>query len=346
MNVVGKVGPGGRWGLIALNMGGPDRPEAIEPFLRNLLADRDMIRLPLPLKPLQGTFARLIAKRRAGVVRVNYEHLGGASPLLDFTWKQARAIAAILCELGVDTTPFVAMRYWHPFANEVAREIASAKLDGLIVLSLYPQFSYATSGSSLKDMTVALARAGLGAMPVVSIDRFPTLPGYIDATAASIVRAVEAIGGPAPHVLFSAHGLPQKYVDSGDPYRKEIELSYRAMVGRLPRHLECSLSFQSRVGPQQWLKPYTDAHVRELAARGVKRLLMIPLAFVSDHVETLSEMDVDYGGLARSLGMEFHRAPALNDDPTFMRALAELAFARWSEREPHPIERTGGRVRA
>ena len=228
----------------------------------------------------------------------------------------------------------VAMRYWHPFADEVAAKLRELKPSGIFVVSLYPQYSFATGGSSIKDLEQSLDRAGVTGAHRIIVDRFPTLDGYLDATAASVMREIEAMGEPRPHMQFSAHGLPQAYVDRGDPYRQEIEQTYRGVVSRLRGPIECTLSFQSRVGPQQWLRPYTDDHVRELAARGVKRLLMVPLAFVSDHVETIYEMEEEYGTLARRLGMEYRRAPALNDDAIFTGALAGLLHARWRESAP------------
>jgi ferrochelatase len=290
--------------------------------LRNLLSDPALVKLPFPMSLFQKPFARIAARRRLAHARHGYDDMGGGSPLLGHTEAQAAGVARELVALGVDARPFVGMRYWHPFADEAAAAIKALDPRGTIVISLYPQFSPATGGSSVDDMLRALREAGLTDRPVVVVDRYPVLPGYVDATVASVEGGLDAMGQPAPHVLFSAHGLPQKYIDRGDPYLVEIRQTYDAVRKKLDPALECSLAFQSRVGPLEWLRPYVEDHLRALAGRGVRRLLMVPLGFVSDHIETLHEMDDTYAGIARSLGMEFRRTPALNDDPMFVRALA------------------------
>lgn len=319
------------WALVALNMGGPDDLASVRPFLRNLLADPYIVRLPWPMSLLQGKFADFVSKKRAPKVAEGYRLIGGGSPLRCWTELQAIKAARAASELGLPCRPFVAMRYWKPFAVEAAAEIRALRdaegLAGIVVLSLYPQFSSATTETSVLDFREALDAAGLAAVPRVEIDRYPTLPGYVDATAASVRRALSP-DGTRPFVLFSAHGLPESYVKRGDPYRREIEETYRAVVARLPAGFEYGLSFQSRVGPAKWLQPYTDAFVEELARRGVKDLLMVPLAFVSDHIETSFEMDTLYGDLARGLGMKFSRVPALNGDDVFCAALGALVAER------------------
>lgn len=320
--------PEGGVAVVVLNMGGPDRLESVEPFLANLLADPALIRLPFFMRPFQGGFARFIARRRSVEVRENYAKIGGGSPLRCWSELQAILVCRGLASRGIVATPHVAMRYWHPFADEAVAELRASKPRAVVVLSLYPQFSGATSGSSLDDMKAALVRGGMGDIPCVVIDRFPALPGYLDATAATIRDALDTMGGPTPHVTFSAHGLPVSYIKSGDPYRDEIEATFRGILERLPEGLDTSLCFQSRVGPAEWLRPYTEDHVADLARRGVKRLLMVPLAFVSDHIETLYEMDMLYGAEAVRLGMEFRRVPALNGSPLLADALTQLVSER------------------
>lgn len=321
-----------QYALVVMNMGGPDSMDAVEPFLRNLLGDPELVRLPFPISLFQKSFAKIIAKRRLDHARHGYEHMGGSSPLICHTTMQARGIARELSLLGAPAEPFVAMRYWHPFADEVAAELRVLDPECICLVSLYPQFSPATGGSSINDMLRALRAAGLDRKLIVVIDRYPTLGGYLDASVASVRRDLEAMGAPQPHVLFSAHGLPQKYIDRGDPYRSEIVATYDAVVAALGAGVEHSLAFQSRVGPAQWLRPYVEDAIDDLARRGVRRLLMVPLGFVSDHIETLHEMDEDYGGRARGHGMEFRRVAALNDDPTFMKALAGLVAERIAAR--------------
>jgi ferrochelatase len=254
--------------------------------------------------------------------------MGGGSPLVGHSTRQAEGIARELQALDVEARPFVAMRYWHPFASETAAAIRAVDPAGILVVSLYPQYSPATSGSSINDMRRALEAAGLADRPTIVVDRYPGLPGYIAAMAESVKRALAELGSPAPHVLCSAHGLPRSYIARGDPYRDEIETSYRALCAALDPAVATSLSFQSRVGKGEWLRPYTEDTIADLSARGVRRLLMVPLGFVSDHIETLHEMDEEYGGLARARGMEFRRVPALNDDPMFAKALAGLLRER------------------
>jgi protoporphyrin/coproporphyrin ferrochelatase len=316
------------WAVVALNMGGPDSLDAVEPFLRNLLSDPDLVRLPFPISLAQKRFARFVARRRVPKIRHAYELLGGSSPLVCHTTMQARGIASTMTTLGVPAVPFVGMRYWHPFADDVVRDIRSLDPEGIAIVSLYPQFSPATGGSSISDFLRALRAAGLDHVPRVVLDRYPTLPGYVEASADSIRRSLESLGTPRPFVLFSAHGLPQSYVDRGDPYRREIGATYDAIVAALPPEIEHALAFQSRVGPSAWLKPYTPDLIQDLAGRGVRRVLMVPLGFVSDHVETLYEMDDLYGGQARARGIDFHRVPALNDDPKFTHALAAVLAER------------------
>lgn len=322
------------WALVALNMGGPDSLDAVRPFLRNLLADPALVRLPFPLSAAQGAFASFVAGRRAPKVAEAYRALGGASPLLKWSALQAEKAAARATERGVPCRPFVAMRYWRPFADDAAAAVRAfvdaEDAAGIVLLTLYPQYSDATTGTSLRDARAALSRAGLDRFPKVEIDRYPTLEGYVEATALSVLRRLPE-SGERPYVLFSAHGLPESYVRRGDPYRDEIEAAYRAVVARLPSDVAHGLSFQSRVGPARWLGPYTDDAVRALAGRGVRSLLMVPLAFVSDHVETSYEMDVLYGDLARKAGLSFDRVPALNDDDGFCAALGDLVAARVAE---------------
>ncbi|HYC76038.1 MAG TPA: ferrochelatase [Planctomycetota bacterium] len=319
---------GGRpWALVALNMGGPDSLEAVRPFLRNLLSDPRIVRLPFPLSLAQGAFAEIVSRRRARSATEGYRALGGGSPLRCWSELQATKAAAAAARRGLACEPFVAMRYWKPFASEVAREIRARGCAGVAALTLYPQFSDATTGTSLVDFRAALEREGLAGTPYVEIDRWPLLPGYLDATAAS-VRAALPSEGPPPFVLFSAHGLPVSYVKRGDPYLSEIEATYRGVRERLPPDLETALSFQSRVGPAKWLEPYTDATIEALADRGVKRLMLVPLSFTSDNIETSYEMDSGYGDLARSRGLEFTRPAALNGDDLLCDALGALVVER------------------
>lgn len=313
-----------RIAVVALNMGGPIDQDAVEPFLRELFADESLVQLPFFLKPFQAKLARKIAIKRSPEVRENYKKIGGGSPILKTTRLQVEGTVRRLRERGFDAHPFVAMRYAPPRAAEIAQQIRMLGAHRILALSLYPQFSPSTGGSSLDDLRTALVQVGLDDIVYSEVRDFAEEPFYLDAMAEGIREGLKHFGSAKPHVLFSAHGMPRKYIRKGDPYESRILASYKGVVERLPKELETSISFQSRVGPLEWLRPYTEEHLPKLAASGVERLLMVPLGFVSDHVETLYEMDLLYGEQARRLGIkDIVRIPALNDRPDFLNGLAE-----------------------
>ena len=313
-------------GVVLMNMGGPDSLEAVEPFLRNLFSDRDLIKLPWGGFG-QGALARLVAGRRAPKVRELYRSIGGRSPIAELTDRQARGLEAALRAAGVDCRCHVAMRYWKPFADDAVRALKAEGADRVLALTLYPHFSYSTTGSSLKDLARALADTGVTA-PLSSIDRFGEDESYLDALAETVTAGLAdfpaAERGEVP-VLFSAHGLPQRYVDNGDPYEREVRATVAGVVARLDLGDRWRLGFQSKVGPVKWLGPSTEQVIHDLARRGAGKLLVVPVAFVSDHIETLQEIDLLYRDVALAAGIEdFRRAPALNDRPAFIAALACL----------------------
>jgi protoporphyrin/coproporphyrin ferrochelatase len=328
-------------GVVLMNMGGPDSLEAVEPFLRNLFSDEDLIRLPWGPTG-QRTLARVIASRRAPKVRELYRSIGGKSPIADLTARQAGALEAALRAGGVECRCRVAMRYWKPFAAEAAAALRADGVDRVLALSLYPQFSYSTTGSSLKDLRRALEAAGVQA-PLAIIDRYGDDPAYLDALTETVAAGLEAF--PAAErdrvpVLFSAHGLPQAYVDDGDPYEREVRATVAGVVVRLGLEDRSYIGFQSKVGPVRWLGPSTEAVIHDLAQRGAGKLLVVPVAFVSDHIETLQEIDLLYRDIARAAGiMDFKRAPALNDRPAFVAALAGLVRRRLAAEAPRPTPR-------
>jgi ferrochelatase len=313
-------------GVVLCNLGGPDSLEGVEPFLRRLFSDRALIRLPLGIL-WQRAFARLVARRRAPKVRELYRSIGGRSPLGELTRRQAAALEAELGRRGRDARCVVAMSYSEPFAAQAAAALAAAGVTRVVGLTLYPQYSSATTGSALGALDRALAAAS-PALVASRIDRYFDDPAYLDALAGTVRQALDALPpadrATAP-VLFSAHGLPQRYVDQGDPYEREVRATVAGVVTRLGLDGRARLSFQSRVGPVKWLQPATDDVIRELGAGGTTALVVVPVAFVSDHLETLQEIDLLYRDLARAVGITtFSRAPALNDDPAFIRALAGL----------------------
>jgi len=313
--------------VVLLNLGGPDSLEAVEPFLFNLFSDPDIFKLPLGFI-FQKPFARLISRRRAPEAQEGYAAIGGRSPILKYTEAQARALQHALADTG-DYSVHICMRYWHPMADEVVARLKQQGIERILLLPLYPQYSHTTTGSSFNDFQRACDRSGYRP-EVLKIEEWYQQPGYHHAIADAIRKAGNNLPDPNPNnieLLFSAHGLPKKLVDKGDPYQSHIEQTYGA-VSRLlgwPHHQLC---YQSRVGPLEWLKPYTENVIREKGRAGCKQMLVYPIAFVSDHVETLFELGITYRDLAAEQGITTYRVvPALNDDPALIKVLADLVRA-------------------
>ncbi|HTZ70629.1 MAG TPA: ferrochelatase [Acetobacteraceae bacterium] len=332
-----------RLAIVLFNLGGPDSLAAVKPFLLNLFRDPAILRVPFFVRPF---LARLIAARRVEPASANYALLGGKSPLLELTNAQAAALETELAGRGVESRAFVAMRYWHPFAWETARAVRAWNPDEIFLLPLYPQYSTTTTGSSLADWREAAARAGL-AKPVTTLCCFYAHPAYIGATAAMVRDALakaRADTAAPVRVLFSAHGLPETIVQRGDPYQHQIESTVAAIVASLGEpgldHLVC---YQSRATPQKWLDPSTESAI-EAAARDKVAVLVVPVAFVSEHSETLVELDVEYRELAEKLGVPaYFRAPAQNSDPGFIAALADV-IVEARARGPGLCSSAGGRT--
>jgi ferrochelatase len=325
--------------VILLNMGGPDSLETVEPFLFNLFRDHDLI--PLPLGFLwQRRFARMVSRSRSKVVRQYYKQIGGRSPLGEITESQARLLEQRLNRSGGgDFACHVAMRYTPPFTEATVAAAAKKGAQTVIGLSLYPHYTTATTGSSLWELRRALAgkAPSLGAVELLEIDRWPDHPAYLDALAHQVIRGLEQF--PAERrgeveLLFSAHGLPESFIRKGDPYVHDLELTIAGVLARIGGQRPWRLSFQSRAGKARWLEPATDDVLRLLARTGRKDVLAIPISFVSDHIETLYEIDILFGDEARALGLNFHRAPSLNTEPLFIEALAQLVEARMTQARP------------
>lgn len=314
--------------LILLNMGGPDSLDSIKPFLLNLFSDRELIQLPAGAL-LQKPFAHLIAHFRSKKVRESYAYIGGRSPLLEWTNKQARGMAR---QLGPQFVPFVVMRYWHPFAHEVLREIQQQQIEQAVVLSMYPHYTRATSGSSINDFKRQAAKL-YPDLKFQLIDQWFDWPGYLDALANRVREGLEnfhELMRDDVRILFSAHALPQKFIDRGDPYQQQVETTAREVMRRVGDY-RWSIAYQSRSGPVTWMSPGTDDEILRFGAAGDKALLMVPISFVSDHIETLEEIDLQYRLLAEQHGIvHFYRAPSLNDHDDFLAAMAELVRARCS----------------
>jgi ferrochelatase len=309
-------------GIILFNLGGPDSPEAVEPFLRNLFCDPAIITLPGLIRiPL----ARFIARRRAPLARAIYDHIGGRSPILEETQKQARALEQALTAPGIEAKAFVAMRCWHPFSDGTALAVKKFAPDQVVALPLYPQYSTTTSASSFKDWDRAAKKAGL-TQPRNRVCCYPDEPGFIAAAAAKIRAAMADLKpGLSYRLLLSAHGLPKKIVAGGDPYQWQVERTAKALVAALDiAGLDWTVCYQSRVGPLKWLEPATDGEIRKAGAQG-KGVIVAPIAFVSEHSETLVELDIEYGKLAREAGVpDYRRAATVGADPAFIAGLAGL----------------------
>ncbi len=318
----------GRVGVLLLNLGGPDKIEDVRPFLYNLFSDPEIIRLPV--KILQKPLAWLISTLRAKKSQANYLEIGGGSPLRQITEAQAEALEGKLRELGQDAKIYIGMRYWHPFTEEAIAKIKQDGIEELVILPLYPQFSISTSGSSFRVLEEMWETdTTLQNIKYTLIPSWYNDPQYLRAMADLIAQELDKCKHPeATQVFFSAHGVPVSYVEeAGDPYQKEIEECTRLIMETLGRNNKYTLAYQSRVGPVEWLQPYTEDALEELAAQGIKDLVVVPISFVSEHIETLQEIDMEYREIAQEAGIKnFHRVPALNIHPGFINSLAELVI--------------------
>ena len=310
--------------IVLFNLGGPDRPEAIKPFLLNLFRDPAILRVPFFVRPV---LARIIAGARAKPATENYALLGGKSPLLELTVAQGEALEAALPEL--EAKCFIAMRYWHPFSEETVRQVLAWDPDEVLLLPLYPQYSTTTTGSSLTAWREAAAKVGL-MKRVTSLCCYHHDTGYISAIARLVRLSYDAaltdIGrGGKLRILFSAHGLPEVIVNRGDPYQYQIEQTVASVVDTLSiPDLDAVVCYQSRATPQKWIGPSTEDEL-ERAAHDKVGVVVVPIAFVSEHSETLVELDVEYRELADKLGVPgYFRVPAANSDPAFIAGLAGL----------------------
>lgn len=308
--------------IVLFNLGGPDSLSAVRPFLRNLFSDPAIIRTPSFLRALIAWF---IAYRRAPVAREIYAKIGGGSPLLQETKLQARALEAALGMKGLDSKCFIAMRYWRPFTAEAAAAVKAFAPDKIVLLPLYPQFSTTTTQSSRRAWAKDAKNLKLS-IPTCEICCYPTERGFI---AAMVARTREVMTKVKPgidyRVLFSAHGLPKKIVDAGDPYQSQIEMTADAIVEELGyENLDSAVCYQSRVGPLEWIGPSTDAEI-ERAGKDGKGVIVVPVAFVSEHSETLVELDIEYAELAKRAGVrDYLRAATVRDHPDFISGLAGL----------------------
>lgn len=319
-------------GVLLFNLGGPTTLADVEPFLVNLFSDRDIIELPFGPR-VQPLFARLVAKARGPAVRRNYASIGGGSPQLRLTREQARALEALLNRDRDRVRVEIAMRYWQPNTEEALRTLAAEGIERLVTLTLYPHYSKATTGSSERELQRVLARPEWeGRFRVEGIDRYPEEPLYIAALADSVTQALGSFPDEARDavvLLFSAHGLPQRFVDAGDPYVRETEATVRGVLSRLGVENRHALAYQSRTGPVKWIGPSVPETISSLAHEGVRDLLVVPVSFVGDHIETLYEVDQLFAKAAKRAGIrDYRRSAALNTHPLFIEALAGLVERR------------------
>jgi ferrochelatase len=326
-------------GVILLNLGGPDSLKAVKPFLYNLFSDRDIIRLGPSF--LQKPIASLIVNLKAKKTMEAYSLIGGRSPLLDITTAQAKALEILLnSKFEIRNSKFkvyIGMRYWHPFIEDTLKEMYRDGIKKIIALNLYPHYSVATTGSSIKEFKKALVRVyrceGYREekyclnCPPVTVRFTPSWynhPLYIEALVEKIQQGIEEFKGQKPIVLFSAHSLPQKFIDKRDPYVNEIKGTIDAILKKID--VEWCLSYQSKSGPVKWLEPSTEEMLHELSKKGVKNILVVPISFVSDHIETLYEIDILYKKMAQELGINLKRTESLNTSPKFIEALTEIVM--------------------
>jgi ferrochelatase len=317
--------------VVLFNLGGPDGPDAVRPFLRNLFRDPAIIRAP---GLVREALALLISSTRAKEAKANYAKMGGGSPLLPETKKQAAALGRILeaAYPATEVRVWPAMRYWHPLTQDVAVEVKAWDPDACVLLPLYPQFSSTTTASSLKAWREA------GGPETRTVCCYPTEPAFLDAHAALIRKTWDVAGRPENlRLLFSAHGLPKKVIEDGDPYQWQVEQTVAALMPRLPEFSDWEICYQSRVGPLEWIGPSTETAIRRAADDG-KGIVLSPIAFVSEHIETLVELDEEYAEIARQKGvLHYLRVPALGDDTVFIESLAGMvksALARDAGPQP------------
>jgi ferrochelatase len=305
--------------VLLLQMGGPDSLDAVHPFLMNLFTDRDIIKIgPAFLQPF---IARRIVNKRAPHVAEYYRQIGGKSPIRELTEAQREGLQALL---GDQYRCFVAMRYSRPSTIDALAAIKREGIRRIVVLSLYPHYSKATTGSSVNELQRVLKEARAD-FELTFIDRFYDHPLYIKALAGKVMRGLQAFPDRKDvQIVFSAHSLPQSFIDEGDPYLDHIQATRRLVMEQVgeANHLLC---FQSKASRVKWLEPSTEATIEKLAKEGKRNLLMVPLSFVSDHIETLYEIDIQYGEEAKGYGIErFERIESLNSDPIFLDCLADL----------------------
>jgi ferrochelatase len=320
----------GRQAVVLFQLGGPDSLRAVEPFLYNLFCDPDIIDLPGAFLFRRG-LARLISRLRAPKVAEHYRRIGGRSPILKLTQRQASALSSRLRGRFAGDV-HVAMRYWHPMTGDVVDRVVRERIDRVVLLPLYPQYSNATTGSSLREWNRVLRRRGIREMAVDVIEEYCEHPSYVGAIVRNIriaLNRVPVADRGKVHLVFSAHGTPVRLVERGDPYQGQVLRTYQAVTRAGAFALPHCLCYQSKVGPQRWLEPSLRDTIASLAAAGVTHVLVIPIGFVSDHIETLYEINMEVREEAGRQGIRhYDMMPALHTAPQFIEALADSVLRK------------------
>jgi ferrochelatase len=310
-------------GVILLNLGGPDSLDSVRPFLFNLFSDREIIRLGPSI--LQKPIAKVISFARSGKTKENYQVIGNRSPILDITKAQGKELEKELSREGQKIKVYIGMRYWHPFIPDTLDRAARDGVEELIAIPLFPHYSRATTGSCFKELSKTISAYGQR-FRVTYIKNWHKNPLYIEALGEMISEGILSFSSEERKevaVLFSAHALPQKFIDEGDPYLGQVKETIEAVTKTL--YIDSwHLSFQSRSGPVKWIGPKTEETLERLGREGIKNVIIVPISFVSDHIETLYEIDILLKKKAEDLGITLKRAPSLNTTPKFIKALADI----------------------
>jgi len=312
-------------GVLLFNLGGPETLSDVKPFLYRLFSDPEIIRVKWT--PLRKALAYMIATFRRKTSEGYYSQIGGGSPLRRLTEEQARALAVELRSRGREAQTFVGMCTWRPFLEEAVESIQRSDVDTLVILPLFPQYSVTTTGSGFALLRRLIdGRTAFKKLNIQWISSWPDQPTYVQSFAQAIERELANFADPSKaHILFSAHSIPERYVREGDPYLEQTKKTVELIMDRLDRRIPYQLSFQSKIGPVKWLEPFTSDVIKQLGKQGIDDVLVVPVSFVSEHIETLYELDILFQKIARESGVKnFRRVPALNSNPTFIRALAEI----------------------
>jgi protoporphyrin/coproporphyrin ferrochelatase len=311
--------------VVLLNLGGPDKIENVRPFLYNLFSDKWIIRAPFIIRKL---IAYIISTKRYKEASENYEIMGGKSPLLDETKKQKNSLKQSLLKKGINAKIFISMRYWHPLSSEVIKELEEYNPDEIILLPLYPQLSSSTTISSFEDFEKSISNSKVNAK-IKKIGCYFDDEKFVESHVTLIKNEIKKFSEKEKEnlkIIFSAHSIPVKFVTQGDPYQWQIEKTYKAILNdKEISNIENSLSYQSKVGPIEWLAPQTEDVIRITAEEG-KNMIIVPIAFVSEHIETLVELDVEYKEIADKLGVKYNRVPALTEDAKFIECLSDMVI--------------------